>query len=265
MVKGHNEISFSSFVDCGRKTLHGDTFTESSSKRSKKGTRSRSERKADQIFRLLLRIPTAPLDKVFKTPDWCNGPHKYIDTNTPFIRNIMELLQTKYTNMTLQNYISLFNNTIKCYFGCSNGDINNFYYDLDKSIEIMENIALFQNNNNDSFYTRKCLYNVYCITERIEPKKNCMLVESPPNAGKNMFFDKVVMFFCNYGQVANFNRYQQFPLMDAINRRILIWNEPMCETSAHEIMKQLTFRRRLTEGQGEVYERCCSRSNRNIC
>lgn len=99
----------------------------------------------------------------------------------------MELLQTKYTNMTLQSFIINFSNSIKCYFACPNCDINSYYYDLDEEVEIiMENIALFQNAHN-AYKTRKFLYHVYYIAEKIIPKVNCMLIELDPNAGKNMF------------------------------------------------------------------------------
>lgn len=66
-----------------------------------------------------------------------------------------------------------------------------------------------------------------------------MLIVSPPNARKNLFFDAVIHLFCNYGQIANFNRHQQFPLLHAVNRRICVWNEPMCEISSFEDVKML--------------------------
>lgn len=34
--------------------------------------------------------------------------------------------------------------------------------------------------------------------------------------------------------IANFNRHLQLPLIDAVNSRILVWNEPMCESSSFE-------------------------------
>lgn len=77
----------------------------------------------------------------------------------------------------------------------------------------MEKIVLFRNSN-DIDAARSFLYSVYCICEQVIPKKNCMPILSKPNAGKNMFFDDVVHWYSNYGQVCNFNKYQQFPLMD---------------------------------------------------
>lgn len=85
----------------------------------------------------------------------------------------------------------------------------------------------------------KFIRDVHAICERKIPKLNAMIIVSPANAGKNLFFDAVVHWYSNYGQIANFNRHQQFPLMDAINRRICVWNESMCESTAFEDVKLL--------------------------
>lgn len=77
-------------------------------------------------------------------------------------------------------------------------------------------------------------------------KKNCLCVISAANAGKNFWFDAVIHFYINFGQIGNFNKYSQFPMMDAVNRRILMWNESACESSSFETVKIL-FGRDLTE------------------
>lgn len=74
--------------------------------------------------------------------------------------------------------------------------------------------------------------NLYCLVEKLIPKKNCMEIVSPPGAGKNFFFDAVLSFYINRGTVRNFNRFSSFPLQDTVGRRILVWNEPNCESSA---------------------------------
>ncbi|CAH0562759.1 unnamed protein product [Brassicogethes aeneus] len=61
----------------------------------------------------------------------------------------------------------------------------------------------------------------------------------PPNSGKNYFMDAVIHFYFNFGQVHNFNKYDQFPLMECWNRRINYWNEPSCEPASFETLKML--------------------------
>lgn len=168
-----------------------------------------------------------------------NSDFKFINLQSPLIKQVLDLVHRKYTNSTYGEIITLLNKNEKNYFASCNGDLDSYYYDVSVSFEILNNIAFFQCNN-DIDLVRKFLYDVYCIIDRKIPKKNCIFIYSEQaNAGKNLFFDAVVHLFCNFGQIANFNRYQQFPLMDAVNRRILVWNEPQCESSAFEDVKLL--------------------------
>lgn len=71
-------------------------------------------------------------------------------------------------------------------------------------------------------------------------KKNALFILSSPNAGKNLFFDPIIHWYSNYySQIANFNKHQQFLLLDAVNRRIYVWNESACESSSFETLKLL--------------------------
>lgn len=56
---------------------------------------------------------------------------------------------------------------------------------------------------------------------------------------KTFFFDAVISFYINRGTIHNFNRYSNFPLQDAVGRRVLLWNEPNCESSAFETIKKI--------------------------
>lgn len=55
--------------------------------------------------------------------------------------------------------------------------------------------------------------------------------------GEKFFYRFSLAFYFNYGQIANFNRFQQFPLQDCVKRRILYWNEPNFEPSSTETLK----------------------------
>ncbi|CAN7937782.1 unnamed protein product [Ixodes hexagonus] len=80
---------------------------------------------------------------------------------------------------------------------------------------------------------------LYNLLERRIPRKNSMEVVLPPSAGKNFFFDAVMSFYINRGTIHNFNRYSNFPLQDAVGKRLLIWNEPNCESAAYETIKKI--------------------------
>lgn len=66
-----------------------------------------------------------------------------------------------------------------------------------------------------------------------------MFILSPPNAGKNFFFDAVIHYFLNFGQLGNFNKYNSFPMQECVNKRIILWNEPVLEASAVETLKTI--------------------------
>lgn len=58
-------------------------------------------------------------------------------------------------------------------------------------------------------------------------KKHIIRVITTKCGKKNFFFDAVVHIFLNFGQLGNFNKY----------KRIILWNEPVLETSATETLK----------------------------
>lgn len=47
------------------------------------------------------------------------------------------------------------------------------------------------------------------------------------------------LFYINRGTIRNFNRFSNFPLQDTVGRRILVWNEPNCESSAFDTVKKI--------------------------
>lgn len=94
-----------------------------------------------------------------------------------------------------------------------------YYYDLSDSIKLMNNMLLFQLDNNVT-NIKIFLNELYILLDRKEPKKNTFMVISQPNAGKNMFFDAVLHYYFSYGMIGNFNKIQSFPLQDCANKRI---------------------------------------------
>lgn len=77
-----------------------------------------------------------------------------------------------------------------------------------------------------SVYTKqerrgKFISNIFAECEKLIPKRNSVMVVSRPSAGKNV------------GIIQNFNRYNNFPLMEAINRRLNYWNIPNVEVLFH--------------------------------
>lgn len=77
-----------------------------------------------------------------------------------------------------------------------------------------------------------------CI-DKGKAKENTLQIVSPPSSGKNFFFDPIFLYYGNVGRIGNFNRFNQFPLQECPNRRILYWNEPNFEPAALDTLKML--------------------------
>lgn len=65
------------------------------------------------------------------------------------------------------------------------------------------------------------LTDVYNIIEKKLPRNNALQIVEVTNSGK-IFFDCVVDFCVNSGQIRRFIKYESFPLEDWMNRKILI-------------------------------------------
>jgi hypothetical protein len=230
-------FNFFDYIRCGPEEGNGKSSVGQSIGGRKRCPGSRQRRKNDKIFNLILKISTAPICRVFSTREWTSSEFKYENPASSQMKNIVELVQRKYTESSMPDLIKIYKNATKCYFAATL-DYDLIYYDLERSLEIMENILMFQNHQ-DRHFARKFLFDLYCVCEKKIPKKNAFQVISHPNAGKNLFFDTVIHWYTNFGQIANFNKHSQFPLMDAVNRRICVWNEPSCEASSFEDIKML--------------------------
>lgn len=140
--------------------------------------------------------------------------------------------------MTTSDFVKYYKtiDATKLIFNAPDGEIDKYYFTPTESLEVVNNLLNYQFNANED-EIRDFIANVYLICEKEIPKKNCIVIMSPSCAGKNFFFDAIVHFYLNFGQIGNFNKYCNFPLMDCVNRRIVIWNEPHAEPSAFETLK----------------------------
>lgn len=83
------------------------------------------------------------------------------------------------------------------------------------------------------------LIKLYNVLEKKTPKKNTILVKGEINCGKNFFFDMILNYYINKGQLGNANKYNNFPFQDAPNRRIIFWDEPNYSSDSIEQLKNI--------------------------
>lgn len=226
-----------SFFSCRPEMpLDSETIATNSS-RSEEITR---HSKGDEVITFLQKRPTSPVIRIFDTQAWLCSKYKFYDINSVFMRNCIKIINVFYNDMTFEE---IYHHFLTCepqhlIFNAPFGNIDSYYYSINDSTKILNKLLKFQFNN-DKILVRSFLLNVYNVINKLVPKKNTVFVLSEPNGGKNFFFDVFIHFLINFGQMGNFNRYCNFPLMECVNRRVIIWNEPLMEPSAAETLKMV--------------------------
>ncbi|KAH8036252.1 hypothetical protein HPB51_021496 [Rhipicephalus microplus] len=169
---------------------------------ARKGTKCRKRAKGaseESIYDWLRENPVSPLSNIVHTPKWLADPV------FQFIR-----LDDK----RLQRAIQVFNDEMCSYstldfiemykntqplFDAPHGDLATFYMNVPASFDAVMELLNFQ---------------FHSIHEEVSA-------------------------FVNNFTICNFNRYTSFPLQDTVGRRILVWNEPNCESSAFDTVKKI--------------------------
>lgn len=112
------------------------------------------------------------------------------------------------------------------------------YGTLEDSIDIIDQLLRFQ------FYEDEeqiCIFltSLVDVIDKRLAKCNALAVISPPNAGKNFFFDMIFALCLNYGQLGQANKHNVFAFQEAPNKRILLWNEPNYESTLTDTIKMM--------------------------
>lgn len=109
------------------------------------------------------------------------------------------------------------------------------YYSVNQSIRILERLLHFQMGDTWPEF----LSDLADWLDRRQPKRNAFIITGEWNSGKNYFFDALCSSMLNMGIMGNWNRNNNFPLQDCIDKRVLLWNEPNFEDGAVETLKKL--------------------------
>nr|XP_018903661.1 PREDICTED: uncharacterized protein LOC109034791 [Bemisia tabaci] len=177
-----------------------------------------------------------PVQRIFKTEIWLTSEWKYYDPKNFFVQVNIDMFLLKINKMKVKDLFQLQLNIPFKNLLYDSYDPSSQFLDLISSIIILESLLIHQVGHEN---VMDFLYNVHCILDKKIPKKNTLFILSPPNAGKNFFFDCVAQSMINTGHIGNFNRFSSFPLIEAVDKRLLVWNEPNAEPSAFEDLKKL--------------------------
>lgn len=199
-----------------------------------------------ELSRFILTNLTYPLDNVMQCHAWRISMYQFV---LPGDKTLMRALlhgRNLLTQYSFKDFHDLYTKADNIYMGALEKSIQEYYHSPEESLKIALKLLKYQFqkeadeiNVNIKDYIAVFVKQLWDVMERKVPKKNTIYVVSPPSSGKNFFFDAVVSFYLNVGVIANFSKYNQFPLNDCPNRRVLYWNEPNFTESAIFTLKKL--------------------------
>lgn len=192
--------------------------------------------KKQKILQFFFEHPTSPILSIVKTKQWLNSAFAELGRNNETFKNCCDIFCRKICNFTLEDFAKLYNNSSPI-FGALSGNVEEEYYSITESLIQLENFLLYQFVTIDA--VRDFLDIIYLHLNKKTGKKNCIQICGPPSSGKTYFINIISSFVLSKGQIRNFNKYDNFPLNDCIDKRILIWDEPNYERSAIEQIKLL--------------------------
>lgn len=193
------------------------------------------------IYDLLRKIAICPLSEIVFTKEYLVNPElaiKRLDDRD--VKNIIDTHASVINTWSIEEFEKFYNNPniVKIWSSRNVEMFDNYYFSIDISKQIIEQLLFFQFGNNLDKIKTFCT-DVYDILEMNRPKTNCLVVISPPSAGKNYFFDAVLDYFLNVGHMTNPSKNNQFAYQDCHNRRVIMWNEPNYEPRETENLKKL--------------------------
>lgn len=169
--------------------------------------------------------------------DWLYDP-----TIEKYYNNACDLFVHIHNKYSLADFADLYS---KCTPTFYSNDIDPFGYYHDRETSKMFIKQLLQHQfNDDEEQIKYFLVNIRDWFDKLgwdgNVKMNTLLIEGPPNCGKNYFFDMLSAIAYNVGHIGRVcNKTNNFPLQDCFNRRLCIANEMSVEDTAVEDMKKL--------------------------
>ncbi len=182
----------------------------------------------------------SPVKSIFNHINWLLDPElQFVREDNKIAQNVIDTYCQLICNWTLSQFFEMYSKSScnPCFQSLTNHP-EDLYYDITESTHILNLLLLYQFNNSEE-EVREFLYNLHSVVDRTSVKCNSILVFSPPSGGKNYFFDTILNFCLNKGQMGNPNKHNCFAYQECPGKRIILWNEPNYESSQEEMLKMI--------------------------
>lgn len=198
-------------------------------------SRLKSGNKKEELLQFLWDNAVCPILNITNTNLWINSKYRYVSRSNEDFKAVCHIFNLQ---VCQKAYFELCENLMNGspLFYAYLTPFEDLYFDLNDSINIVTELLTYQVGEQNIATFLLDLYNI--LDKRI-PKVNCMFILGEPNSGKNFLFDSIIASCVVSGQIGNFNKFNNFPLMECVNKRILLWNEPNCEPNAFDTLKML--------------------------
>jgi hypothetical protein len=247
---GHNRPESSGMVEiCGmaREAIVRDGLAYGStlgpgkrrSARHAKGGGGGGDENTEKIKQMIMKYPTTPMAAIVHTVPWLSDPDfEYVREDDKLLALVIDTLKSRVCHWNFYDFKIMYTkHSCVPLWNCMDIDTSNFYYPVEDGLQIINELLAFQFGSPERIY--EFLLTVWNVCERKIPKLNSIAVVSPPSAGKNFFFDMILAFYWNKGQLGNPNKNNTFAYQEAQNKRVLLWNEPNYESSETDMIKMI--------------------------
>lgn len=204
------------------------------------GKRNRRDHVDLQAFtQQLLTYPTTPMMNIVRTIPWLeDDDFCYVREDDVRLKTAIDVLQSRVASWNYYDFRLLYKkHTTIPLWNSLTPDLSELYYDTQNSLTVLKEFLEFQFGDRDQIIS--FLQDVHNVCERRIPKLNTICIVSPPSGGKNFFFDMVLSFYWNKGQLGNPNKNNTFAYQEAVGKRILLWNEPNYESAETDMLKMV--------------------------
>lgn len=189
-----------------------------------------------QLEKVLREMLCVPLSSSCNVKKWMDHPLlRFHDKKSPQYTLAVSMVERNCTNLTFDDICTWIHSLPKEPIWYARRP--NYYFNLEDSVNILWELLLFQYGSEAEAIL--FLQRVYDIAEKRLPKKNTMIITGAASSGKTYFVDVIMAFYISVGNIGNFVRGDNFPLNDAYNKRILLWNEPSISDRQFDTVKMI--------------------------
>jgi hypothetical protein len=194
-----------------------------------------------QLRKLLFQYPVSPIQNIINHPIYLQSKIGHLRARNCKVQDTFDHISATFISWKITEFYNNIYGKNDCIpiFSAGHTPIHDQYYSIEESLIVLNNYLKYQFNDDEELIF-DFLSTLYNVLERKIPKLNAILVQSPPSSGKNFFFDCILDYFLNKGQLASrINKTNNFPYQECYGKRIILWNEPNYEDAATDQLKMI--------------------------